>query len=102
MLGVSDKVITSQSDFLDLIEPYDAVLGDRGFFPISEELTRKRATLVIPQGQNWVNQITTSDVYLTKSIANWPFYIRHDILRIKCFRILPYQVQCISISHLSS
>lgn len=98
MLGVSDKVITSQSDFLDLLEPYDAVLADRGFFPISEELTRKRATLLIPQGQNGVNQITSSDVYLT----NWPFYIRHAILRIKCFRILQYQVQCISISHLSS
>lgn len=46
MLGVSDKVITSQSDFLDLIELYDAVLADRGFFPISEELTRKRATML--------------------------------------------------------
>lgn len=102
MLGVSDKVITSQSDFLDLIEPYDAALADRGFFPISEELTRKRATLLIPQGQNGVNQLTSSDVYLTKAIANWPFYIRHAIIRIKCFRILQYQVQCISISHLLS
>lgn len=102
MLGVSDKVITIQSDFSDLIKPYDAVLADRGFFPISEELTRKRATLLIPQGQNRVNQMTSSDVYLTKAIANWPFYIRHAILRIKCFRILQYQVQCISISHLLS
>lgn len=45
MLGVSDKVITIQSDFVDLIEPYDAVLADRGF-SISDELTRKRATML--------------------------------------------------------
>lgn len=100
MLGVSDKVITSQSDFLDLIEPYDAVLADRGFFPISEELTRKRATLVIPQGQNGVNQITISDVYLTKAVANRPIYIKQAFLLIECFRILQYQVSQSLIYHL--
>lgn len=100
MLGVSDKVITSQSDFLDLIELYDAVLADRGFFPISEELTRKRATLLIPQGQNGVNQITSSDVYLTKAIANRPIYIKQAFLRIECFRILQYQVSQSLIYHL--
>lgn len=45
MQGVSHKVITIQSDFVDLIEPYDAVLADRGF-SISDELTRKRATML--------------------------------------------------------
>lgn len=97
MLGVSDKVITSQSDFLDLI---DAVLADRGFFPISDELTRKIATLVIPQGQHWVNQITISDVYLTKAVANRPIYIKQAFLRTECFRILQYQVSQSLIYHL--
>lgn len=69
-------------------------------FPISEELTRKRATLVIPQGQNGVNQITISDVYLTKAIANRPIYIKQAFLRIECFRILQYQVSQSLIYHL--
>lgn len=100
MLGASDKVITIQSDFSDLIKPYDAVLADRGFFPISEELTIKRATLVIPQGKNGVNQITISDVYLTKAVANRPIYIKQAFLRIECFRILQYQVSQSLIYHL--
>ena len=58
---VSDKVITNQCGFLNLIEPYDAVLADRGF-TIREELTLKRATLLIPTGRNGVNQMSSSDV----------------------------------------
>lgn len=46
---VSHKVITNQSGFLDVVEPYDTVLADRGF-PIRQELTLKRARLLIPPG----------------------------------------------------
>lgn len=75
----------------DLLEPYDAVLADRGF-PIREELTMKRATLLIPPGRNGVNQMTSSDVHLTKAIANRRIYTEQAIRRMKCFRILKYEV----------
>lgn len=96
---VSDKVITNQSGFLDLLEPYDAVLADRGF-PIREELTMKRATLLIPPGRNGVNQMTSSDVHLTKAIANRRIYIEQAIRRMKCFRILKYEVPLSLMHHL--
>lgn len=96
---MSDKVITNQSGFLDLLEPYDAVLADRGF-PIREELTMKRATLLIPPGRNGVNQMTSSDVHLTKAIANRRIYIEQAIRRMKCFRILKYEVPLSLMHHL--
>lgn len=71
---VSDKVITNQSGFLDVVEPNDTVLADRGF-PIIEELTLKRAKLLIPPGRNGANQMTKADVILTKQIANQGFTI---------------------------
>lgn len=40
---ISDKTITYQSGFVDLLEQYDAVLADYEF-PIREKLTIKRAT----------------------------------------------------------
>lgn len=85
MLGgrVSDKVITNQSGFLDVVEPYDTVLADRGF-PIREELTLKRARLLIPPGRNGVNQwpsqmsflpskLQTKEFTLNKQLGAWNF-----------------------------
>lgn len=40
---ISDKTITYQSGFVDLLEQYHAVLADYEF-PIREKLTIKRAT----------------------------------------------------------
>ena len=60
---MSDKLITNQSEFLNLNELF-AALADRGF-PVREEFTLKRATLSIPLGRNGVNQMSSSDVQLT-------------------------------------
>lgn len=53
--GISDKTITYQSGFVDLLEQYEAVLADYEF-PIREKLTIKRATC-------WYHQV---DMVLTK------------------------------------
>ena len=95
----SDKIITNQSGFLDLIEPYDSVLADRGF-PIREELTLKRATLLIPPGRRGVSQMSTADVQLTKNIANRRIYVEQAIRRMKCFRILKYEIPISLMHHL--
>lgn len=95
----SDKLITNQSGFLDIIEPYDSVLADRGF-PIREELTLKRATLLIPPGRRGVSQMSTADVQLTKNIANRRIYVEQAIRRMKCFRILKYEISISLMHHL--
>lgn len=44
----TDSYITNDSGFLNLIEPNDFVLADKGFPQIQSELSKRNATLVIP------------------------------------------------------
>ena len=48
---MSDRQIVRESSFLDLIDPGDVILADRGF-PIKEELLLRYANLVIPIGHS--------------------------------------------------
>ena len=54
---VSDREITVKCGFLDLLEPGDLVLADRGF-NISQELAVKGATLKIPSFTKGKSQLT--------------------------------------------
>lgn len=83
----SDKQITQQSGFLDLVEPYDRYMADRGF-PIANELLERRAELIIPPGRRGRGQMTASDVRKTKCIANLRIHVERAIERIKRFKIL--------------
>lgn len=44
----TDSFITNDCGFLNLIEPNDLVLADKGFPQIQSELGKRNATLVIP------------------------------------------------------
>lgn len=88
---VSHKVITNQSGFLDVVEPYDTVLADRGF-PIRQELTLKRARLLIPPGgkvsTKWPSpmsflprKLQTKEFTLNKKLGAWNF---SEFLNMKC------------------
>lgn len=44
----TDSYITNDSGFLNLIEPDDLILADKGFSQIKSELSKRNATLVIP------------------------------------------------------
>ena len=57
----SDKYVTQHCGFLDIIEPYDKVMADRGF-PIQEDLVLLHAELLIPPGRRGVSQMSTNDV----------------------------------------
>lgn len=75
-LGIrtSDKFIIVNSGFLQLIQPYDKVLADRGF-PITEELLLLNAELLIPPGRRGVLQFKKQEVVKTKQTANRRIYI---------------------------
>ena len=61
----SDRHITLADGFLDLIEPYNVILADRGF-TIKEELIKRLANLVIPPPSSGLEQMSTKDVQKTK------------------------------------
>ncbi|XP_062568373.1 uncharacterized protein LOC134230560 [Saccostrea cucullata] len=84
---MSDRQIVRESSFLDLIDPGDIILADRGF-PIREELLLRYANLVIPPPGSGIQQMTRENVEKTKSIANVRIHVERAINRIKWFAIL--------------
>ena len=97
----SDKHITTHSGFLDLVEPYDKVLADRGF-TITEDLVLRNAELLIPPGRRGAAQFSTAEVRKTKEIANRRIHIEQAIRRMKSFRILKYEVPITMLHHLDT
>lgn len=83
----SDKFITKDSGFYDLLEREDQVMADRGF-QIREELLFHFCDLVVPPGARLKSQLTSLEVKKTKEIANLRIHVERAINRIKTYRIL--------------
>lgn len=83
----TDKHITIQSGFLDLVDPGDVILVDRGF-PIKEELMMRHARLEIPPPSAGMEQHSQANVKKTKKVANARIHVERAIGRLKCFQIL--------------
>lgn len=62
----SDRKITINDGFLDLIEPGDLILADRGF-TIKDAIIKKRAYLEIPPPSSGLEQMTRENVMKTKN-----------------------------------
>ena len=83
----TDIFIVKDSGFLNLLEPYDEVMADRGF-EICEELMIRMSTLCIPPSMAAAMQMLPSDVRKTSSIANVRIYVEQAIGRMRVFHIL--------------
>jgi hypothetical protein len=83
----SDRQVTLESGFLDLLEPHDIVLADRGF-NTQGDVILKQASLHIPPPSSGMEQHTKHNVMKTKSIANARIHVERAINRIKWFAIL--------------
>lgn len=87
----TDIFIVKDSGFLNLLEPYDEVMADRGF-KIREELMTRMATLCIPPSKAASMQMLPSDVRKTSSIANVRIYVEEAIGRMRVFHILKHEL----------
>ena len=83
----SDIFIVRDSGFLNMIEPYDEIMADRGF-KIREDLMMHMATLCIPPSCASSMQLLPHDVRETSNIANVRIYVEQAIGRLKVFLIL--------------
>ena len=63
--SISDKEITKQSGYLDMMEPYTELMNDKGF-NISNECAAKRIYVVVPPGKRGSSQMLPSEVTKTK------------------------------------
>ena len=83
----SDKAITEDSGFYNLLEPNDMIMADKGF-NITKELEARQVTLLIPPGRRCDAQVSISKVRRTKKNANLRICVEQIIGRLKVYHIL--------------
>lgn len=83
----TDSFITNQSGFLDLIEPGDFILADKGFPRIKSELQQRKCTLVMPPFA-FNPQFEREEVLEGYAIASVRIHVERAIQRIKLCEIL--------------
>ena len=87
--------------YMNSLEPYDAVMADRGF-TIAEDLLLHRADLFIPPGKRGQEQFTKVDVQKTKTVANLRIFVEQAIRRLKTFRIIKNELPISLIGNLDN
>ena len=94
----TDKFIVRDCCFLNLVEPYDEIMADRGF-KIRDDLLMRQATLSIPPSALGGLQMLSSDVKKTSRIANLRIYVEQAIGRMKVYKILQHElpVKCLPL-----
>ena len=83
----SDLCVVRNSGFLDLIEPFDEIMADRGF-NIEDDLKARGARLIIPSFTRGMKQLPADKVLQTRRIANSRIHVERAIARIRTYRIL--------------
>ncbi|CAB4005346.1 Hypothetical predicted protein, partial [Paramuricea clavata] len=91
----SDKKITKDRGILDLLEPGDQVMADRGF-EIESDLP-SGVTLNIPPFLDGKDQLSLEEELTTRKIASVRVHVERAIARIKNYRIL-HQVVPITLA----
>lgn len=84
--SISDKQITKVSGFLDLLEPGDMVMADKGFV-IQDLLADKQCQLVIPNFLSNNEQFTAAEAEQNKIIANLRVHVERANRRFKEFHL---------------
>ena len=82
----SDKFITINSGILDLLEPSDAVMVDKGFL-IEDLLQPLGCSLIIPPFLSANAQFTTQEVQTMNEIARLRVHVERAIRRVKEYHI---------------
>ena len=82
---VSDREITKQSSILDLLEPGDNIMADKGF--LIDDILPNGVTLNRPPFKGPDQQLSSNDVEETMNIAAVLIHVEREIARIKNFHI---------------
>lgn len=84
--SISDKAITALSGILDLLEPNDQVMADKGFL-IADLLDKKQGSLIIPPFLGEKGKFSAREVAQTHEIARLRIHVERAIRRIKEYHI---------------
>ncbi|CAC5355706.1 unnamed protein product [Mytilus coruscus] len=84
---VSDRELMTGSGILDLLEPGDGVMADKGF-TITDLLEKRQYALKFPQFRGVQDRFTTEELFQTQEIAQLCIHVERRIGRAKNFHIL--------------
>jgi hypothetical protein len=84
--SISDKQITNVCGILDLLEPGDLVMSDKGFL-IEDMLKEKQCKLVMPNFLRAKGQFTADEAEVNKIIANLRVHVERANRRFKEFHL---------------
>ena len=84
--SISDKELTRRCGILDLLEPGDSVMADRGF-DIEEDLALRGVRLNIPPFLRGKTQLSEKELITTRRIASLRIHVERAMERIKNFHI---------------
>ena len=79
--SISDRKLTEKSGLLNMLEPGDSVMADRGF-TIADMLDIRGVALNIPPTKTQ-HQFTQRELTVTRRIANLRIHVERAIGRIK-------------------
>lgn len=85
----SDGFIVNDSGFINLVEPGDEIMADKGFPLIQTELLQRNCVLIMPPVAD-KPQFTREEVLEGYSIASVRIHVERAIQRIKIFKILEH------------
>ena len=85
--SVSDQALTCDCGILELIEPGDSIMADKGF-DITYDVLLHAVKLNIPPFLKAQKQLSKKNVILTRQIASLRIHVERAIGRIKQYRIL--------------
>ena len=88
---ISDKVLFEKCGMLQLLNPGDLVLADRGF-TIKEILMKKQIDLDIPPFLMGRDKLTPEEELLTRRIAKACIYVERFNERLKKFRLIGHTI----------
>lgn len=83
--SISDKKIVNHSKLLEIFEPGDLILADKGF--LIKDMLPAGVNLNIPPFLT-TPQFTPEQVVMTRTIAKARIHVERAIRRLKCFNIL--------------
>ena len=96
---VSDKVLTQQSGFLDMLEHGDTVLADRGF-TIADDIALRGAKLVIPSFTKGKTQLSQKEVETSKQLSQVRIHVERIIGLLKNkYTILKGPLSTVMVKH---
>ena len=97
----SDKVVTQRSGFLDVLEPYDLILADRGFL-IEEDITSRNCYMIMPSFTKGKKQLSQKEVECSRQLARVRIHVERAIQRIKIFQVLNTSMQLSLVPQVNS